>query len=198
MLLPSLFWPIYKAFGLIALLFGGYLALGAEKHRRGRPVDFPDGTTVLDISKPVKAETDVDLIRNNDGRSLRMDCDLIAKWFMSKLNEGSACSGMMVVDFSGEKEAHLYALNTVQEAIDKAHADLRSKYSNATQYVIAYDAGWMDKSGNEYRAIYVEAEERTTGTPKLLAYRITPLTGAPFSFTGEVFERKAVWSLYNR
>ena len=134
---------------------------------------------------------------NGISSSLKMDCDRISQWFLDKLNEGTATSGLMIVTTGEEGEAHSYGLNTVSEAIELAHAHLTSKYKNADRYVIAYDAGWYNSSGIEQRAIFVEAEERTTASPRLFVYRILPTTGPPFSFTNEIFEFKTPeWSLY--
>ena len=129
--------------------------------------------------------------------SLKMDCDRISQWFLNKLNEGTATSGLMIVTAGEEGNAHLYGLNTVNEAIELAHAHLISKYKNADRYVIAYDAGWYNSAGTEQRAIFVEAAERTTASPRLFVYRILPTAGPPFSFTNEIFEFKPPgWSLY--
>lgn len=129
--------------------------------------------------------------------SLKSDCDHISQWFLGKLNEGSATSALMIVTTGEESNLYSYGLNTVKEAMDMAHAHLISKYKNATRYVIAYDAGWYDNAGIEQRAICIEAEEKISASPKLFVYRILPTTGAPFSFTNEVFEfRPPEWSFY--
>lgn len=128
---------------------------------------------------------------------LKMDCDRISQWFLDKLNEGTATSGLMIVTTGEEGDAHSYGLNTVKEAIELAHAHLTSKYRNADRYVIAYDAGWYNSSGIEQRGIFVEAEEQTTALPRLFVYRISPAKGPPFSFANEIFEFKPPeWSLY--
>jgi hypothetical protein len=134
---------------------------------------------------------------NGISSSLKMDCDRISQWFLDKLNEGSATSGLMIVAAGEKSDGHSYGLNTVKEAIELAHAHLISKYKNADRYVIAYDAGGYNSSGIEQRAIFVEAEERTIASPRLLVYRILPTKGAPFLFTDEIFEFKPPeWSLY--
>ena len=129
--------------------------------------------------------------------ALKADCDHISQWFLDKLNEGSAASALMIVTTGEESNLHLYGLNTVKEAINMAHADLISKYKHATRYVIAYDAGWYNDAGIEQRGIFLEAEEKISVSSRLLAYRILPASGAPFSFTNEIFEFKPpAWSLY--
>jgi hypothetical protein len=126
-----------------------------------------------------------------------MDCDRISQWFLDKLNEGTATSALMIVTTGEEGDAHSYGLNTVNEAIGRAHTHLASKYRNADRYVLAYDAGWYNSAGIEPRAIFVEAEEQITASPRLFVYRILPITGPPFSFTNEIFEFKPPeWSLY--
>jgi hypothetical protein len=134
---------------------------------------------------------------NHSSPSLETDCDRISQWFLNNLNEGTAASGLMIVTVGEESSGHIYRLNTVNEAIERAHGDLTSKYRNADRYVIAYDAGWYNRSGVEQRAIFVEAEERATASPKLFVYRILPIDGPPFNFTNEIFEFKPPeWSLY--
>ena len=135
---------------------------------------------------------------NGISPSLKMDCDRISQWFLDKLNEGSATSALLIVTIGEQWEGHLLGLNTVTEAIDRAHALLISSYKNAGRYVIAYDGGWYDSSGIEQRAICVEAEERITASPRLFVYRIIPTKGPPpFCFAKEILEFKPPeWSLY--
>lgn len=133
----------------------------------------------------------------NISPALKSDCDLISQWFINKLNEGSATSGLMLVTMGEVKTAHSYGLDTVQEAIDLARKNLISDYKDAVSYVIAYDAGWYNSSGIEQRAIFLEAEEKITPSPRTFAYRMLPVDCGPFSFTNEIFERKPPnWSLY--
>ncbi len=129
---------------------------------------------------------------------LNADCDHISQWFVNKLNEGSATSALMIVTTGEDSEAHSYGLNTVKEAVSMAHADLISKYTDSNRYVIAYDGGWYDSTGAERRCIAIEAEEKSTATPKLFSYEITPVKGGPpFAFTNQIKEFKPPeWSLY--
>jgi len=70
---------------------------------------------------------------------LKSDCDLVSQIFIEQLNNETARSCIMLVN----KELQLYGLNTVTEAVDLAHTHLLSKYKDATQYVIAWDGGWV-------------------------------------------------------
>ena len=173
--------------------------LAAQRHglpRRAQRRAMP-GIAFLACSKTLVSPPSRVNQMNGISSSLKMDCDRISQWFLDKLNEGTATSGLMIVTTGEEGEAHSYGLNTVSEAIELAHAHLTSKYKNADRYVIAYDAGWYNSSGIEQRAIFVEAEERTTASPRLFVYRILPTTGPSFSFTNEIFEFKTPeWSLY--
>ncbi|MGC4016060.1 MAG: hypothetical protein QM755_16270 [Luteolibacter sp.] len=91
------------------------------------------------------------------GTKLEQACWTMAEAVVRKANAGDVFTCLLYVLAGQGDEFTVLQMDSVPEAIDAAHEALKTTYRGADGYVIAYDGGWKDDSG-EHEAVMLEAE----------------------------------------
>ena len=128
---------------------------------------------------------------------LESACNFTVGWVVDKFNAGDGFSCvLLVIDESG-RNATVYSRDSIDEAVDLAHAELTSCAQDVQAYVIAYGGGWRDASGSEELAVIVEAEDHSPSTPLRLAFGLQRAESQRLELTGEVLEfEPPEWALF--